>query len=286
MIFFLKGFKNETELVHYYLERNTNKICCAIVFNEISGNKFDFKIRFPFIPSYFQNDYSMSRLVELTWKTSKQWPKYIKSGPRSPNNSYGGPPDYFNNGFLYVQHEINRAMASFRQPSTEYFYNRIRLAMQRYPFPPYQRSNFLFYLQIFFPLNFLLSFLSIALELTKDIVKEKELRLKEVMKIMGLRDWMHWCSWFLYSFCWNILFALIITMILCVPFNGEAILNYSNPFLVFLFTMAYVVSIITFCFLISSIPKISEKADFAGTISAATYFLIFLPYYFVNFNYE
>lgn len=285
------GFNNESELISYYLQKNSDQICCAIIFDESisyqqNSSEIGFKLRFPFIPIYLHHDFSVTRLVELTWKTAKQWPKYSKSGPRSAKNSYGGPPDYFGNGFLFVQHEISRAIANYLDPKTEEFYDKIRLFVQRYPFPPYQQSNFLFYLQIIFPLNYVLSFLSIVLELTRDVVEEKELRLKEIMKIMGLRDWMHWLSWFLYSFVWNSLFSIIITFILCLPYRGEAILGFSDPTLIFLFTMGYVCSIITFCFLMSALPKLSDKADFAVTISAAIFFLIFLPYYFIYMNYE
>lgn len=280
------GFPNESSLVDQYLEWNSNRICCAVIFNQISADKIDFRLRFPFIPTSLQKDYSISRLVELTWKTAKPWPKMIKSGPRTPNNSFGGPPDYFNNGFLYVQHQLSRAVAQYLEPETETFFDKLQMFVQRYPYPPFKRSDFLFYLQMSFPMTFLLSFMSIALELTKDIVVEKELRLKEVMKIMGLKDWMNWCAWFLYSFGWNLIYALVIIAIICVPFDGEAILNYSNPLIILLFTMLYVLAIITYCFLMSTLPKISEKADFSGTISAAVFFLLFLPYYFVQMNYD
>ena len=43
------------------------------------------------------------------------------------------------------------------------------------------------------------------------IVYEKEQRLKEVMKIMGLTDGMHWLAWFITSFA--VMFLSIITML-------------------------------------------------------------------------
>jgi hypothetical protein len=48
----------------------------------------------------------------------------------------------------------------------------------------------------------------------KSIVIEKEERLKEVMKVMGLSNGVHWLAWFIT--CFVMMFASIILLILTV----------------------------------------------------------------------
>ncbi|XP_003370570.1 putative ABC transporter, ATP-binding protein, partial [Trichinella spiralis] len=53
---------------------------------------------------------------------------------------------------------------------------------------------------------------SVALIL-KNIVHEKQFRLKEFMKIMGLYNSAHWLAWFLQSFIMLLISSLIIVLV-------------------------------------------------------------------------
>lgn len=48
------------------------------------------------------------------------------------------------------------------------------------------------------------------------VTAEKEKQLKEVMKIMGLDNWLHWTSWFCKSFIVLAVSAVLITIIMKV----------------------------------------------------------------------
>ena len=50
------------------------------------------------------------------------------------------------------------------------------------------------------PLFMVLAWLFSASMIIKSIVLEKELRLKEVMKVMGMSNGVHWVAWFINSF--------------------------------------------------------------------------------------
>ena len=62
------------------------------------------------------------------------------------------------------------------------------------------------------PLFMVLAWLLTTAMLCKSIVYEKERRLKEVMKIMGLGNGVHWVAWFINAFI--MMFATILLLIL------------------------------------------------------------------------
>lgn len=57
--------------------------------------------------------------------------------------------------------------------------------------------------------------LSVAM-ICKSIVYEKENRLKEVMKIMGLSNGVHWVAWFINAFVMMFITIVILTIIIKV----------------------------------------------------------------------
>ena len=50
----------------------------------------------------------------------------------------------------------------------------------------------------------------------KSIVYEKEERLKETMKVMGLGNGVHWMAWFIDSFFFMLISVFLLTIILKV----------------------------------------------------------------------
>ena len=46
----------------------------------------------------------------------------------------------------------------------------------------------------------------------QELVNEKQNRLKESMKMMGLANWVHWCAWFTK----NLLFLLISGVVMVI----------------------------------------------------------------------
>ena len=64
---------------------------------------------------------------------------------------------------------------------------------------------------------------------------------------------------------------------------GQALLGYSNFFLIWLFFFFYIIALITFCFLISVIFK---KATTAGNVGTILFFLTHVVYYQYRDNFE
>ena len=120
------------------------------------------------------------------------------------------------------------------------------------PYPCYTDDNFLQMIQHVMPLCLSISFVYTIAMLCQTMVYEKELRLKEVMKIMG-----------------------IVTFIL----HYGKILTHSNPFLIFLLLEIYAISIICFSFLISSLYS---KAKLAAACAGILYFLSYVPCMYIS----
>ena len=78
--------------------------------------------------------------------------------------------------------------------------------------------------------------------LVQSIVYEKEQRLKEVMKTMGLNSLVHWIAWFITAFFQKSITAVLLSIIL----KYGLVLTYSNPVIVFLYIEVFVIANIVF----------------------------------------
>lgn len=131
------------------------------------------------------------------------------------------------------------------------------------PFPTAAYDQNPFYLQVGFLLGLamVMSTLYPMSRLTKSIVEEKELKLREIMKIMGLRDWVHQLSWFISAF---ILFFWI--SVSSVFVTGSSFLVNSDPILLFAFYFLFTMSEIMFSFLVSVFFSNSKLAAIVAPV--------------------
>ena len=114
-----------------------------------------------------------------------------------------------------------------------------------------------------------------AISLVRNIVHEKEKRLKEAMRMMGLDNWVHWTAWFLKS----IVFLLCSIVIMTVLISLFDVFRLSEPVLIFLFLFLFSCSVICFCFMISTL---FSKANNASSAGGLIYFLFYVPYFFIE----
>ena len=79
--------------------------------------------------------------------------------------------------------------------------------------------------------------------------------LQELMKLMGLPNWMHWLCWFLDAIATSAISVFIWVLFVCIEWKSGlgSVVNYSNGFLVFIFFMLYAMSLIVFLFAISTL---------------------------------
>ncbi|KAJ6644467.1 Phospholipid-transporting ATPase ABCA3 [Pseudolycoriella hygida] len=147
---------------------------------------------------------------------------------------------------------------------------------------------FIYWLKILLPLVLVLSTFHTATKIIKNVAIERESQLKEAMRIMGLSNTLHWTAWLTSSFFIPIVAYTLVTIFLCVKiFGGQALFQFSNFFLIWLFFVFYIIATITFCFLISVIFK---KASTAGRVGSILFVITYAFHYqfgdnFVSFNY-
>uniref|UniRef100_A0A803SN90 ABC-2 type transporter transmembrane domain-containing protein n=1 Tax=Anolis carolinensis TaxID=28377 RepID=A0A803SN90_ANOCA len=173
-------------------------------------------------------------------------------------------------GFVYIQdlveQAISRVLAGPLSPQ-----RRMGVYVQQMPYPCYVDDIFLRVLNRSLPLFMTLAWIYSVAMIVKGVVHEKEARLKETMKIMGLSNGILWLSWFLSSFIPFLISSALLVLILKV---GD-ILPYSDPAVVFLFLAAFAVATISQCFLISTF---FSRANLASACGGIVYFSFYLPY--------
>lgn len=240
-------FNSTLDMEDHYLMSAKDDILCGVEFLETAPSNLHFKLRFTSVPRHFTNSY-----VRETWQTVHIMPELASPGPREKNQPNGGKPGYLRESFLLVQHELTLATAKVlhgEPPHEEAF----EFKMARFPFPPYINDLFLFLLSFLFPSLIVFSFIYGSVNLTKSLVIEKERRLKESMKMMGLREQYHWMAHFIKATIWTLPSLIILVVLLCTKLKNDiAILNFSNPVVLFLFFFTYEISNICLCFLIST----------------------------------
>ena len=100
---------------------------------------------------------------------------------------------YWAEGFLTLQRAVDQAIIGELYPG--YDPGTVQLNVQRFPYPPYNDDKFVLVLQQQFPVILMLSFVFSALHIVKDIVMEKEKRIKvshsrESRIMVKLAQWM------------------------------------------------------------------------------------------------
>ncbi|XP_048270251.1 phospholipid-transporting ATPase ABCA3-like, partial [Bombus terrestris] len=275
-------FNDSTTMEHYYLTAQNvirdGQVLCGVEFVEMSRNKIHFKLRFASVPRY----YATSNIRE-NWETIHLMPELTSPGPREKSKVDGGKPGYAREGYLLMQHTIILAAAKVLQnpPKHKQEFN---WSLARFPFPPYVSDLFLFALSFLFPAVIVFSFIYSSVNLTKNLVIEKERRINQFLKMAGLKELEHWISHFLHSIIWSLPSLVILVVLLCVKLKeGIAILNFSNPFLLFLFFFIYETNNICLCFMISTF---FSKANLAGIATGVIFFFTFLPFFTVVAQYS
>ncbi|KAJ8254174.1 hypothetical protein COCON_G00207860 [Conger conger] len=202
---------------------------------------------------------------DLDWHTLSLFPLFQLPGPREQHSGPGGTPGYFREGFLAVQHAVDRAiMRAFNRTAAAALLGRTRVNQ--------------------LPLLLVLSFTYTALNIARAVVQEKERKLKEYMRMMGLSNWLHWSAWFLMFFLFLSISIFFVTLLICIKVSPNgAVLTYSDPTLVFFFLLCFAVSTINFSFMISAF---FSRANVAAAVGGFIYFLSYIPYVFLWPHYD
>uniref|UniRef100_A0A8C0N4C3 P-type phospholipid transporter n=1 Tax=Canis lupus familiaris TaxID=9615 RepID=A0A8C0N4C3_CANLF len=208
--------------------------------------------------------YKIRMDIDVVEKTNKIKDRYWDSGPRAdPVEDFR----YIWGGFAYLQdmieQGITRSQAQVAVP--------VGIYLQQMPYPCFVDDSFMIILNRCFPIFMVLAWIYSVSMTVKSIVLEKELRLKETLKNQGVSNAVIWCTWFLDSFS---IMSMSIFLLTIFIMHGR-ILHYSNPFILFLFLLAFSTATIMQCFLLSTF---FSRASLAAACSGVIYFTLYLPH--------
>uniref|UniRef100_A0A7N4PL75 ABC transporter domain-containing protein n=1 Tax=Sarcophilus harrisii TaxID=9305 RepID=A0A7N4PL75_SARHA len=258
-----RGFTSEQAFDDYIRYHNeSSNVLAAIVFEHSFSHKMEplplkarYHLRFSFSP---RNTLVTGRLFLMPkepegWRTALLFPLYPLPGPRNHLLSDGGNPGYISEGFLAVQHAVDKAIIQYHgKDFGKWLVNHVTVKVKRFPFPRFVSDNFLEFLGRVLPLIILLIYSLNVLMIIRVIVQEKEKQLKEYLQMMGLSNWLFWGSYFVTFFCSFLITACLMTMFFFIKIFNQPILRNSDPSLMFVFLVCFATSSLFFSFMIST----------------------------------
>ncbi|XP_037714104.1 ATP-binding cassette sub-family A member 3-like [Drosophila subpulchrella] len=222
-------------------------------------DNFQFSLRFP----------SITRQKKQTWLTKNMFPSIQLRG----QHNYLAP-GYYQEGFLALQQRLSLEYIREKSGRSEL----PKIIMEHFPYPAHTKNEFLPCLTLLLPSFIILSFLYPFMCVTRFIAAEKEKQLKEVMKIMGLRNWLHWTAWFVKTFIPLTISAILVTTALKVDTRYGAVLENSSFTVVLFFLIVYIIASICFCFMMATL---FSKASTAATVTSFIWLIAYIPYFFI-----
>ncbi|KAL7030128.1 hypothetical protein ACKWTF_006533 [Chironomus riparius] len=196
----------------------------------------------------------------------------------------GEPPGYIRQGFSTIQNLIDREI--IKQASNDPDLDLPIMYIQRFPFPEYVNDMLGLVLEFSIPLIFMIAFLYPAINNIKYVAIERELQLKESMKIMGLPGYMHWIAWFTKCMAFQIVIISIVTGLVKIPFassGGLSVFTHTNWSVLWVFFFLYALAGVTYSFMFSTFFAKANTCSIAGAI---VWLIMLQPYSIINFNYD
>ncbi|XP_053607354.1 ATP-binding cassette sub-family A member 2-like isoform X2 [Plodia interpunctella] len=285
----VQAYNSSDDLRYIYSdEQNIRRVIAAVQFDDellgvtVLPKNISYALRFPERPRLNSFYLSGSRF----WRTDTVFPVFETPGPRSPNSPIGGSdPGYFIEMFIQLQHVISRELISKISGRD---LSDFKVDFQRFPHPAYNDDRAIEVLQALFPMFIMITFSYTAINITRAVTVEKELQLKETLKIMGLPTWIHWMAWFWKQFIFLLITsALLIVIVKINWFESEegltdyAVFTNTHWTILIVYMALYCACTIFFCFMVSGIfSKGSTAALFTGVI----WFLTYIPAMLLNLD--
>ncbi len=143
--------------------------------------------------------------------------------------------------------------------------------IQEMPYPCYKEDPFTVSLLYVLPLAMLFAWLFPVAMTARAVVREKEVRLKEFMKMMGVSEGILRLSWFIHSF--GVLLVTVVFITLLLKLGG--VLPATNGLILFLYLALYAVVMLSYSFLVSAF---FNNANLAACVASLIYFLVFFAH--------
>ncbi|KAK7488493.1 hypothetical protein BaRGS_00020278 [Batillaria attramentaria] len=249
-------YASESDVVGKSLPLITNNTFWAALIFDMEDSQNDE------LPTFIK--YKIRMNSDYVYNTRKLRNKYWRPGPRGLAVRHTKFTTY---GFAYIQDMVDHAIIRLQANISQ----EVGVMLQQFPYPCWIRDRFTFAISRSLPMFMVISWIYSVAMIVKGIVYEKEQRLKEVMKIMGLGNGVHWVAWFINAF----VLMLTSVILFCIVLKAGKVLEYSDPFVIFVFMVSFTMATITQCFLIS---VFFSKANLAAVCGGFIYFVLYLPY--------
>ncbi|KAL1771016.1 ATP-binding cassette sub-family A member 12 [Sigmodon hispidus] len=222
--------------------------------------------------SYNSENVSLPPIVRYTIRMSLKTAQTTRSirtkiwapGPHnspSHNQIYG-------RAFIYLQDSIERAIIELQTGRNS---QEVAVQVQAVPYPCFMKDNFLTSVSYSLPIVLMVAWVVFIAAFVKKLVYEKDLRLHEYMKMMGVNSCSHFFAWLIES----VGFLLVTIAILIVILKFGNILPKTNGFILFLYFSDYSFSVIAMSYLIS---VFFNNTNIAALIGSLIYVIAFFPF--------
>ncbi|XP_015239544.1 PREDICTED: retinal-specific ATP-binding cassette transporter-like, partial [Cyprinodon variegatus] len=251
-----EGATTEAQLMEKALDHLKNDtFWAAIVFENLQPNSNQ-------TPPYVK--YKIRMDIDMVEQTNR-----LKSRSWSPGARDNAFDDlrYIWGGFAYLQdmmdHAVIRLQTSKSQP--------LGVFLQQIPYPCFVDDGFVQSIGAIMPMFLVLAFMYSVCMIIKTLVLEKELRLKEVLRAVGVQNGALWSA----RFTENFVLLTVPCALISVMVKYGKVLQYSDPSVIFVFLLVFCLATISQCFLIS---VFFSKANLAAACGGLIFFLLYLPH--------
>ncbi|KAM9165595.1 ATP-binding cassette sub-family A member 13 [Pangshura tecta] len=174
----------------------------------------------------------------------------------------------YNHIFVPLQDMIERAIIAVHAGADA---SEPEIQAQAMPYPCHTSDLFLNNIGFFFPLIMMLAWMVSVAGMVRKLVYEREIRLEEYMKTMGVNPAIHFLAWFLE----NVIVLTISSCALVIILKVSGMFVYSDGFLVFLFLLDFGVAVVMLSYLLGAF---FSSANTAALCASLIYVISFLPY--------
>ncbi|XP_041361874.1 cholesterol transporter ABCA5-like [Gigantopelta aegis] len=254
-----KLFPNQSAAEEQYIA-NPKAVAAGIIYGFRGGTNWNYAIRMPYRSLPTSSD--MFTQAQNQGQCRKD-PNGIASGTECQANQY------LTTGFVWLQNAIDTALIKQLNPA----FRKPNVSVQLMPKDTFTES--LDDIQIGSTIYIVLAYSFFINFLCVNLVAEKEKKIREGMKMMGLRDSVWWLSWTI-VYVVVILFVTVLVVIITMVTSFFS----NNSLLIFFITLfLYGLSIINLAFVMTPFFK---KAQVAGIVAGFSTIAISLLHFIVN----
>uniref|UniRef100_A0A8C4KNR7 ATP binding cassette subfamily A member 12 n=2 Tax=Dromaius novaehollandiae TaxID=8790 RepID=A0A8C4KNR7_DRONO len=209
-------------------------------------------------------NYTIRMSSRITQTTNRIRERIWTVGPHNSTSQ----SQIYSRAFIYIQDSIERAIIELQTGKSP---EDVAVQVQAMPYPCYNKDMFLTSVTYSLPFALMAAWVLFIADFVKTLVQEKDLRLYEYMKMMGVNASSHFIAWFIEC----AIFLLITVTFLIIALKVGDILPKTNTALLFLYLMDYSLSVIAMSYFIS---VFFNNTNIAALVGSLVYILTFFPF--------